>query len=374
MGKNLKDLIDKAENEEKTQAQLEKTIENLELKVAKLETKLKEKTESFIPEYTELKKEKPESDEEDILKELISSQKQELSQKQQENEVLQKNIENYNLELKNTKSIRNDSVKDQVILKTQSSLNNLIEDYGRLENTNKSLKKEIFYIENEYKLLLKNSKKIQNGSSNVEQFMEDLKDLKKKLNDLDREKKLLEDINSTFRSKEISVEELEKALEYLKSNNIELKEENQKLSQIIETVKAEPSRLTKFEQEIFNLENKIIDLEIENENLKQKDAILLAKTINVMEQETREQITPADDLEISEKDLPISVEPEVLNLEEAVPTKPIEETGYRKKICPNCGNYNKAQIREIDDKTRSIFPGFYAKKYKCGQCATEWAK
>ena len=374
MSKNLKDLIDKAENEEKTQAQLEKTIENLELRIAKLETKLKEKTESFIPEYTELKKEKPESDEEDILKELISSQKQELSQKQQENEVLQKNIENYNLELKNTKSIRNDSVKDQVILKTQSSLNNLIEDYGRLENTNKSLKKEISYIENEYKLLLKNSKKIQNGSSNVEQFMEDLKDLKKKLNDLDREKKLLEDINSTFRSKEISVEELEKGLEDLKSNNIELKEENQKLSQIIETVKAEPSRLTKFEQEIFNLENKIIDLEIENENLKQKDAILLAKTINVMEQETREQITPADDLEISEKDLPISVEPEVLNLEEAVPTKPIEETGYRKKICPNCGNYNKAQIREIDDKTRSIFPGFYAKKYKCGQCATEWAK
>jgi myosin heavy subunit len=191
---------------------------------------------------------------------------------------------------------------------------------------------------------------------------------------LDREKKLLEDINSTFRSKEISVEELEKALEDLKSNNIELKEENQKLSQIIDTVKAEPSRLTKFEQEIFNLENKIIDLEIENENLKQKDATLLAKTINVMEQETREQITPTDDLEISEKDLPISAEPEVLNLEEAVPTKPIEETGYRKKICPNCGNTNKAQIREFDDKTRSIFPGFYAKKYKCGQCATEWAK
>ena len=43
MSKNLKDLIDNAEEEEKTHAQLEKTVENLELKVAKLETKLKKK-------------------------------------------------------------------------------------------------------------------------------------------------------------------------------------------------------------------------------------------------------------------------------------------------------------------------------------------
>ncbi len=42
MSENLKDLRNKAEEEEKTQAQLEKTVENLELKVAKLETKLKE--------------------------------------------------------------------------------------------------------------------------------------------------------------------------------------------------------------------------------------------------------------------------------------------------------------------------------------------
>jgi len=61
-------------------------------------------------------------------------------------------------------------------------------------------------------------------------------------------------------------------------------------------------------------------------------------------------------------------------LEEGVSTEINEQTGYRKKICPNCGNTNKSQIREIDDKTRVIFPGFYAKKYKCGQCATEWNK
>jgi len=55
MSKNLKDLIDGAEEEEKTHAQLEKTIESLERKVAKLETKLEEKRESSRPEYLKSK-------------------------------------------------------------------------------------------------------------------------------------------------------------------------------------------------------------------------------------------------------------------------------------------------------------------------------
>ena len=409
MGKKLKELIDQAEDEDKTHAQLEKTIENLELKVAKLETKLKEKKKTSKPEYLKPKKEKPESEEINILKELISSQKQDLAQKQKENEVLQQNIEEHKQELKNIEDSRNDSVKDQIISKTQNSLNNLIEDYGRLENTNKSLKEEISKREKENKLLLENTKKIQTESSNAEQIERDLQNLKKQLNDLEREKKLLEEINSTFQRKEISVEELEKTLEVLKSNNLELKKGNQKLSKILETIKAENSRLVKFEEKVYYLENKIIGLRKEIEKLKQKDAVLLAKTINVIETDSREPLVQVNDLETGEKDLekkedkileksieavqsvelqskagsdfttaenidqlPKSAEPEVLNLEKADSTKPIEETSYRKKICPNCGNTNKSQIREIDDKTRVIFPGFYAKKYMCGQCATEW--
>jgi len=296
-------------------------------------------------------------------------------------------------------------------MRTQNSLNNLIEEYGRLEKTNESLKEEISKKENENVKLLESTEKIQAERLSVEQIESDLKNLKKQLTDLEKEKKLLEDINSTFQSKEISVEDLEKTIEVLKSNNLELKKENQKLSIRIDTEKAELSRIAKFEKEISYLENKIAELERENEHLKEKDAILLAKTINVMDQEKKEQITPADDLETRQKDfdvkdetileeskeviqsiesqsknvsdfvpienvdqIPESAEPEVASLEEVIPTYSIGETGYRKKICPNCGNTNKAQIREFDDKTRSIFPGFYAKKYKCGQCATEWAK
>ncbi|MHA1510053.1 MAG: hypothetical protein ACTSO6_15295 [Promethearchaeota archaeon] len=260
-------------------------------------------------------------------------------------------------------------------------------------------------------LLLENTKKIQTESSNVERFEIDLKNLQKQLTDLEREKKLLEDINSTFRNKEISVDELQKTAEVLKSNNLELKKENQKVSKLIENIQAENSRLAKFEEKVSYLENKVVDLRNENEKLKQKDAILLAKTINVIEKEKREHIALADDLETREKDLkkkedeiveksvvvvhskepqsttgrefittetvdqtPILAESKDSGLEESVSTDINEQTGYRKKICPNCGNTNKSQIREIDDKTRVIYPGFYAKKYKCGQCATEWAK
>jgi hypothetical protein len=411
MGKKLKDLIEQAEDEDKTHAQLEKTIESLELKVAKLETKLNKKKHSTKIDDSKTKGEKPESEEIVILKELINSQKETLTQNQLEKDDLEQKIEEYEQKLKNVKESQGDEIKDQIITRTQNSLDNLIEEYGRLENTNKSLKEEISKKERENVKLLESTEKIQAESLSVEQIESDLKNLKKQLNDLEKEKKLLEDINSTFQSKEISVEDLEKAIEVLKSNNLELKKENQKLSIRKDTEKAELSRLAKSKEYISYLENNIAGLESENEHLKQKDAILLAKTINVMEQENREHLTTADDFEISAKDLeakedetleksievvqsaelqpknvsdfvpieivdqiPESLEPEVLNLEEFASTKSIEGTGYRKKICPNCGNYNKAQIREIDDKTRSIFPGFYAKKYKCGQCATEWAK
>ena len=150
MSKNLKNLIDQAEDEEKTYAQLEKKVVSLELKIAKLETKLKEKKESSIPKLIKSKKENLESEEINILKDIVSSQKQELEQKQQENEGLQQNIDNYEQELKNFEDSLNDSVKDEIIVKTQNSLNNLIEDYGRLENTIKDLKDEISKIEENF--------------------------------------------------------------------------------------------------------------------------------------------------------------------------------------------------------------------------------
>ena len=71
MSKNLKDLIDRAENEEKTVAHFVSKIESLQMKVAELKTKLEVQNESSKQKYSKHKKGKPESEEMILLKEQI---------------------------------------------------------------------------------------------------------------------------------------------------------------------------------------------------------------------------------------------------------------------------------------------------------------
>ena len=130
-----------------------------------------------------------------------------------------------NLELENVRDTFTDSVKDQVLIKTQNSLNNLIEDYGRLEGMIKSLNEKISELEKENKLLTESSTDLESESSKVEQLETEIYGLKRQLNDFERSKKLLEDNIHTLKSKQSSVIELEKALESLENRNKELKEE-----------------------------------------------------------------------------------------------------------------------------------------------------
>jgi DNA repair exonuclease SbcCD ATPase subunit len=342
MSKILKDLIDRAENEEKTVAHFVSKIESLQMKVAELKTKLEVQKESSKQKYSKHKKGKHESGEMILLKEQVSSQKQELAQTQQKHDVL------------------------------KQSHNFLAKDYERLDNLNKTLEEGISKIDNKNKLLLEKTKKSER----------DLTNINKTVNDLEKEKKMLEEINSTF---QISVEELEKTIEGLMSDNLELKRENQKLSKITDTVKAENSRLAKFEENVSYLENKVDGLRKENEELKQKEAILLANTINTMETRKREPTIIAENLVSKESllkergDVKIeeplevvdTIEPVKINLENEMLQ---EEALTRKKVCPNCGNNKKDFIREIDDKTKLLYtyPKIYAKIYRCGECGNEW--
>ena len=377
MSKNLKDLIDRAENEEKTVAHFVIKIESLQMKVAELKTKLEVQNESSKQKYSKNKKGKHESEEMILLKEQVSSQKQKLAQTQQEHDVL------------------------------KQSHKYLAEDFGRLDKLNKSLEAGISKIDNKNKLLLEKTKKSESDLTNLNKQVNDLEKEKKILEEikstlqnfgeelektmeglksnnleLKKEKKMLEEINSTFQN---SVVELEKTIEGLKSNNFELKRENQKLSKIIDTVKAENSRLAKFEENVSYLENKVDGLRKENEELKQKEAILLANTINTMETRKREPTIIAGNLVSKESllkergDVKIeelfevvdTIEPVKINLENEMLQ---EEAFTRKKVCPNCGNNKKDFIREIDDKTKILYthPKIYAKIYRCGECGNQW--
>jgi len=408
MSENLKDLIDKAEEEEKTHAQLEKTVENLELKVAKLETKLKESQSSSKFELAKPSAETAESEEINILKNLINSQNQALTQRNREKETLQNRINDLNAEIVNLKESINDSIKDQVLLKTQNSLNNLIEDYGRLENTNRTLEEKILEIEVENEQLKESATTLKTESSNVEQLEYNMNRLKKQLKDLEEVNKMLENRNLTLKSKELSIDRLEKTLQNLEITNSELTNQNQNLVTRLDVVKAERFQFTKFEAKASNLEKEIQVLREENEELRQKDAILLANTINVMETHVKEppaaeEYHESNNLRPEERaglkmeepfkvlgtiEKPPEQEKDSMTANNSMDMNAIstseepslenemqkEESTTRKKICPNCGNTNKAQIREFDDKNKIIYtyPRIYAKMYRCGQCGTEW--
>jgi chromosome segregation ATPase len=239
MSKDLKDLIDMAEEDEKTRAQLEENVETLKREIVKLNKKLKEKTTLVKIDSVKPAEEVQESEEVNILKSLIDSQKQELARKIRETEVLQQKMEEMNLELENVRDTFTDSVKDQVLIKTQNSLNNLIEDYGRLEGIIKSLNEKISELEKENKLLAESSTKLKTESSNVEILEAKIYELKRQLKDFERSKKLLEDNIQALKIKQSSAEEFENALENFENRNIELKEEKEQLKKEIKTTKTE---------------------------------------------------------------------------------------------------------------------------------------
>ena len=418
MSKDLKDLIEMAEEDEKTRAQLEENVETLKREIAKLNKKLKEKSSLAKIDSVKLAEDFNEFEEIVILKDLIASQKQELTRKVREIEALQQRMEELKLELDNVRDNFTDSVKDQVLLKTQNSLNNLIEDYGRLEGNINSLNEKISELEKENKLLAESSTDLKSESSNVEQLETEIYGLKRQLNDYERSKKLLEDNIHTLKSKQSSVIELEKALESVESRNIELKEEKQQLKAEIKAAKTEIFNFSKKEERVSDLKIEIEELKKENINLKEKDTLLLAKTITAINVPKREHLPVLKDTsskteKVSEVDLKVKqeikqkksieqinvlpIEPEIISdliqtdtktdlgqtsepkkllKENEIPIATSEETVMRKKRCPNCGNTNKAQIREVDDKTRLIYtyPKIYAKIYKCGQCGAEWRK
>jgi chromosome segregation ATPase len=316
MSKDLKDLIDMAEEDEKTRAQLEENVETLKREIVKLNKKLKEKTTLVKIDSVKPAEEVQESEEVNILKSLIDSQKQELARKIRETEVLQQKMEEMNLELENVRDTFTDSVKDQVLIKTQNSLNNLIEDYGRLEGIIKSLNEKISELEKENKLLAESSTKLKTESSNVEILEAKIYELKRQLKDFERSKKLLEDNIQALKIKQSSAEEFENALENFENRNIELKEEKEEKEQLkkeIKTTKTELFKFSKKEEKVSDLKNKIEELEKENVNLKEKDTLLLAKTITAINVPKREhppvlKDTSSKTEKISEVDLEVKQE------------------------------------------------------------------
>ncbi|MFX1414417.1 MAG: hypothetical protein ACFFA2_11375 [Promethearchaeota archaeon] len=404
MSKELKDLINKAEEEQQTKAYLEKTIEKLQLEVERLRSKLDSKV-TFKPTPIKHITEQSESQEIVALKDIVYSLNQKLEKKEEEKELLQNKIKDLTLELDIVKEEQSDSVKDEVLSRTQNSLTSLIQDYGRLEQENKTLKKKLVDLSNEIESTTKVVSSFKSESSMNQQLKSEIATLKQKISSLELENTSLA-INLD-QTRKISAEQLDKMVEALKGNNYRLEEENKALNEKLEALKREKLKIFKLESQITDLNETIESLKQKNKELREKDTILLAKTITALKPQSKKGAgKPESDIfklkvpepSIEEEQLAISkvnelsknitnnlikpysadtvIESKTLkeeNLQEPE-LETMEDDFTRKWQCPNCGNSNKAYIREMDDKTRIIYayPKIYAKKYKCGQCGVEW--
>jgi len=413
MSKDLKSLIDKAEEEDKSRAQMEKTIDNLKLEIASLQKKLEEKKTSFKITPIRHGEEKDDSEEISILKNMINSLRQDLTQNEKEKEVLQEMVDGLAEDLEETKEKLSESMKNDLYIKTQNSLNNLIQDYSKLEKQNIRLMEQISQLNNQVDESRKSVSLLQTKDANGENLKEETSKLKGYIKELESANQSLEANLKALEENKVSVEALNQDIETLKIENQELQNQNRSLNQNLDALKRDKLKISALEASVSELNQEIDNLRKTNKELKDKDAILLAKTITAISTPKKTQIYQEPLSKITEiKSEPEKIEtvenfPEITselgktetNLEiseglieekeeiftEVKPTQiPIEEdledisigteSGEikRKWQCPNCGNTNKSQIREQDDKTRMIYPGFYSKKYVCGQCSTEW--
>ncbi|MFX0033130.1 MAG: hypothetical protein ACFE8E_06985 [Candidatus Hodarchaeota archaeon] len=408
MSKELKDLIDKAEEEQQSRAYLEKTIEKLQLEVDKLKSKLNAQKIPFKPTPIKHITEESESEEILILKKTIFSLSEKLEKREEEKELLQDKVKDLTLELDELKESLSDSLKDEMLSRTQNSLNTLIQDYGRLEQENKSLKKKVFELSKEIEGATIIESSLQSESSKNEQLKNEIVKLKQNIANLERSNKSLATNLDLIKTKQVSAEELDKIVESLKVNNLNLEEENKALNEKLNALKREKLKIFKLESQISDLGHQIEELQLKNKELREKDTILLAKTITALQHHDKKEsvkpesksieLTPITEDSIEEQEAVITkikelstnvIKPYIADAviesrkitkeEEVLETEELEEEEEesdftRKWQCPNCGNSNKTHIREIDDKTRLIFayPKIYAKKYKCGQCGAEW--
>jgi len=420
MSENLKDLIDKAEEEERNRAMLEKTIEKLNNEINKLKAQL-----NVQNSRTELSDKVTtnsfnESEEITILKNMVSSQRQELAQKDYESEILQKKIDELNLDLSQQKETVDEAIDPMILKEYTTKIENLSKDYNRLEKDFEPLKNQISELEDENRLLKNNLKDLKTELSTIAHLEEEIIDFEAKIAELENENQTLKDNSMKVEKETPDVEFLESTrntianlmeevnrLEnvILKKNEkiFELVNENNLLRNNIDFLKIEKPDIAQLEEEIANLQEQVVALEDENKRLKEKDKKVLKEAISIQKEieiptqkplkvETEQSTEPS--LEMEEK---IAMDTDILKIEEAEEAvsshtmvdelksilspelekekQPIlEGTSEGRRRCPKCGNVNKALIREMPDKTHIIlaYPRMYGKKYKCGLCGTEW--
>jgi chromosome segregation ATPase len=414
MSENLKDLIDKAEEEERSRAVLEKTIEKLNNEINRLKTRLEEQNSRTLLGEKATTDSFNESEEITILKNMVSSQRKELAQKDYESEILQKKIDDLNFELSKQKDA--DKVDPLILKDYTQKIETLTKEYHRLEKNLEPLKNHTSKLEDENRVLRNNIRDLKTELATIAQLEEEMIGLEAKIAELEDNNKLLQEqekpdvefIESTRNTISNLMEEVNRLENVIIKKNEKIHElvnETNLLRNNIEFLKMQKPDVAQLEEEIANLQEQVIELEFEKKMIKEKDKKVVEEAISIPQSQEAIGFPPLKPLEVeteqstepllgAEEKITSDTDGLKVKLEEVVPSytpvnelksilspelekdkQPIlEGTSEGRRRCPKCGNTNKTHIREMPDKTHIIlaYPRMYGKKYKCGLCGTEW--
>ncbi|MFX0186227.1 MAG: hypothetical protein ACFE8A_00675 [Candidatus Hodarchaeota archaeon] len=356
MTKDIENLLDSYDSEQKTRSELENTIKKLRNVINKLK-----------------------NDEILNFKSIIASQKRELAQKEHEKQLFKERIDELATELEKSKDI-----DDLIVLGIKSDTIEKIKD----EKT--ELQGEIDWLNEEIANLEKQISKLQVENR---ELLKSKETINQEILELKKEKELLSKSDEAKKHYQLDIVDLEEHILGLNEKISNLEEENKRVNKYCEKLKSDRFIIAKLEKLIIDLNEKITELEIENLNLKgivevtpeitqrkEKEIVsvkvkrrsfekfpeipkgIVARMIRERSMEKPKISTPFYDKEygtgsalLMEKETPI-------------------ESSVGRKSCPKCGNTNRRFIHEILDKTNliSVYPRIYGKKLRCGECGCEW--
>ena len=332
MSKDMENLIDSNERDQNIYTELEKTFKKLQYLINSIK-----------------------EDEILNLKKIIASQK---AQKELEEELSKKRIAELTAELKKSKDIPKRFFDPNLLEKIdlQGEIDWLHEELSNLE-------------EQVYKLQIKVS------------------NLEKENSELKRENEQFFRVDSAKKHYQLDIVDLEEKILNMNEQCSNLRGENEQLNKYCEKLKGDKFIIARLERLIVNLNEKITELEIENLKITG-----IAPEITYEKEE--EIVSIEEELGYSEKfpEIPKGIVSKMLNkrlmkqprisaptfnTDSAQATVLLMEEpsiSVGRKSCPNCGNTNNRNIREITDKTHliSVYPRIYGKKCRCGDCGFEW--
>jgi len=488
MSENLKNLIDGVEEDVKSRSELEYLVETLNEKIKKLNLKIEEQ-EGMLQQREGAAGANLDIPEDImILKEMIKTQREELTKKDHEIELLKdkhesssgtdRDINQLNNELFETKKalakitdeiemykVNDENAREMIITLSDENkmykaneensiklLEELAEKKEKYKHKSKELEASLENINNSNadvrtNLLVEFEAEKEQLTVNNIKYVEKINELEAQLqkisesagdesSSIQSEKEELERKNREYSDKITTLEEKLKKFsesatngqevvdaekEFLKEKNVEYEEKIKTLEERIQEISQQPIDVVEVEKDILteqtekyktrikelqkqiqrlskSREGETTDLEAENEKLSALNVGYVKKISELEAQLQESQKFPDSEVvedfvheeapkEVIQEEIEPLASPQDSLSEElfyepsndtAETSSGVEETPIGladgKRKCPKCGNQRKALIHEELDKSNIImsYPRMYGKKYRCGECGSEW--